>query len=240
MKQYLPFLIECRKRLLLYLLVFSILTCVCCFFSQQIYAGLALPMLKHLTNHQGLLATSVTSPFLVPFKAGLFVALILSIPYFLWHLWRFLLPALYKHERRWLWGALVLGSGLFYIGMAFAYTVVLPLVLRFMVQIAPAGVDVRPDISAYLGFVTQMLLAFGFAFETPILIVLLVLTGLVSRETLQQKRSYVIVVAFVLGMLLTPPDVVSQICLAIPLWILFELGVLLAKFVVKPAERLVD
>ncbi|OGT54583.1 MAG: twin arginine-targeting protein translocase TatC [Gammaproteobacteria bacterium RIFCSPHIGHO2_12_FULL_41_15] len=237
MQHYLPFLLEFRSRVLRYLLVLSVLTCLCCFFSNYIYVGFALPMLHRLPSGQGMLATTVTGPFLVPFKAGLFIAVVLSIPYFLFQVWQFLTPALYKHEKRWLWSVILWGTALFYIGMLFAYFFVLPLIIRFMVNVAPIGVEVRPEIGEYFSFVTQMLLAFGAAFETPIIIVFLVATGLVSLVSLKRQRSYVIVSAFIIGMLLTPPDVLSQICLAIPLWMLYELGLLLAQVVVMTKVR---
>lgn len=221
------YLVEIRKRLLQWLMLVALFFFIFSFEANPLYSLLAQPLLHQLPAESGLLATQVGSTFLVPFKFALIVAFFASIPYLLWHLWRFLMPALYPDERKNIWLLLVLSSGLFYLGVMFAYVVVFPLMFRFLVQMAPIGVEFRPDISHYLDFSMSMFFAFGVAFEVPIITWLVVKLGIFSRDQLKNARPYVIVAAFVLGMVLTPPDVVSQILLAVPIWALFELGLLL-------------
>jgi len=172
-----------------------------------------------------MIAIEVASPFLIPFKLTLFLAFFISIPFVLYQAWAFIAPGLYKHERRLVMPLLASSTVLFYAGAAFAYYVVFPLVFAFFTSTAPEGVSVMTDISRYLDFVLTMFFAFGAAFEVPIVTVLLVWTGMTTRDALRKKRPYIIVGAFVIGMLLTPPDVISQTLLAVPMWILFELGV---------------
>ncbi len=231
MKEAIRYLIELRKRLLRVILVLGIILIAATFFANRIYTWLAIPIMQHLPVGPSLIATSVPAPFLVPFKSALMASVFLTIPYILYELWLFIAPALYKHERKLLWVMLFASTILFYVGVAFAYFLVLPVVFKFFIYIAPQGVEVKPDISLYLSFVIKMFFSFGFAFELPIAIMLLVFTGITTVEKLKQKRPYFIVGAFIAGMLLTPPDVVSQIMLAIPLWLLFELGLWMAKYI---------
>lgn len=225
------FLIELRKRIIRCLFILALIVIITSFFANDIYQFLALPILKHLTAQQGLIATAVPAPFLIPFKSALVASIFLAMPFFLNQLWSFISPALYRNERRLAWVLLFISTLLFYCGIIFAYLLVLPIVFKFFIYIAPAGVEVKPDISQYFSFVMKMFFAFGLSFELPIAIVLIVWTGICSIETLAKKRPYVIVGAFIVGMLLTPPDIISQILLAVPLWLLFELGLRLSRFV---------
>lgn len=223
-------LTELRKRIIHSLLFLAIISFTLFYFSNQLYTLLALPLLKHLAKGQGLIATSIVSPFFVPFQLAFTVSLFLAIPFFLYQLWAFIAPALYRHERKLIWPLLLLSTVLFYLGMAFAYFVIFPIIFGFLTQSAPKGVLISPDIGQYYDFSVRLLFVFGIIFEVPVVTVLLIQTGIVSREKLIQWRPYVIVGAFVTGMLLAPPDVVSQTLVAIPLWILFEVGILLSRF----------
>jgi len=184
----------------------------------------------------------VASPFLAPFKLALLLSVIIAIPVVLYQLWAFVAPALFRHEKRLARPLLFSSVLLFYLGCAFAYFVVFPLVFGFMTRVAPEGVSVMTDISRYLDFVITLFLAFGITFEVPIATIILVATGLVTAEKLAQARPYVIVGAFALGMLLTPPDVISQTLLALPMWVLYELGIIFSRILIaeKPAENETD
>lgn len=235
---FLPFLIELRKRLLSSLLIFLIVFAILFFFANDLYAYLALPLLKQLPAGHNLIATQVTAPFLVPLQLTLLVAFFLTIPVFLYQLWAFVAPALYRHERKQVWILLAASTVLFYAGVAFAYFAVFPLVFKFLTHTVPPGVSVSPDISQYLDFTLQLFLIFGVIFEIPVATILLIKSGVTSRERLITWRPYVIVLAFVLGMLLSPPDVLSQVLLAVPMWLLFEIGIFLAPlFSVKDAQH---
>ncbi len=227
----LRFLIEVRRRLLLSVLVVVALFFILAFFSKDLYHGLALPLLKHLPVGSELIATEVIAPLWIPFKFAMVVAVLLALPFLIYQLWGFIAPALYQKERRLLWPLLLLSTSLFYVGMAFAYFVIFPLLFGFLAQSAPVGVRVAPDISQYFDFTLKLLFVFGFIFEVPIVTTVLVLTGIISRERLIQFRPYAIVTAFIVGMLLAPPDVFSQTLLALPLWFLFEVGVFCTRFV---------
>lgn len=223
-------LIELRSRLLkavfFVLLVFAGLAT----YSNQIYNLIAKPLIAHLPETSTMVATGVASPFLTPFKLTLVAAIFISMPVVLYQLWAFVAPGLYKHEKLLALPLLIFSIVLFYTGVAFAYYVVFPLVFAFLSAAAPQGVAVIPDISAYLDFVLTIFFAFGIAFQVPIATIVVVYTGIVTRRELSKMRSYVIVAAFVIGMFLTPPDVISQTLLAIPIWLLFELGLLLSWF----------
>jgi len=227
------YLIELRKRLLQCVFVVGVVLCVFAFYANSIYHLLALPLLKGLPAGGGLIATSVPAPFLVPFKSAFFAAIYVTVPYWLYHVWMFVAPALYRRERRLVWPLLLSSSLLFYVGTLFAYFAVLPLVFHFFIQVAPVGVEVKPDIGKYFDFIVQLLLAFGLSFELPIAILLVTWSGFTSAEKLAKHRPYVIIIAFVIGMLLTPPDVISQILLAVPLWLLYELGLFLSRIFIK-------
>ncbi len=225
-------LIEVRDRLVKVLAAVLVLL-LCLFpFSNQLYLLLAEPLMRHLPAGTSMIATEVASPFLTPFKLALVCAIFLAMPVALYHLWAFVAPGLYRHERKLVYPLLFTSTVLFYLGMAFAYYVVFPLMFGFFTTTAPEGVAIMTDITKYLDFVLKIFFAFGIAFEVPIATILLVWAGFTTPESLRQKRPYVIVGAFVLGMLLTPPDAISQTLLAIPMWALFELGLVFSKIYV--------
>ncbi len=233
MNDTVSYLIELRRRLILYLLVLGVVFAGLAYFANDVYHIFAIPLLKHLPEGPGLIAISVPAPFLVPFKSALVASIFITIPYLLYQVWCFVAPGLYRQERKLVWLLLITSSILFYCGALFAYFIVLPLVFKFFIAVAPAGVEVQPDIAQYFSFLMRLLLAFGFSFELPVLVVLLNSTGIYPVEKLVKKRPYIILAAFIAGMLLTPPDIISQILLAVPLWLLFELGVFLAKHFVR-------
>jgi sec-independent protein translocase protein TatC len=231
-------LIELRDRILRMFLAILVVFLMLFPFANQIYTFLATPLMVHLPEGTSMIAIEVAAPFLIPFKLVLLLAVVLTIPYTLYQLWAFVAPGLYKHEKK-MAGPLVASSTiLFYLGMAFAYFVVFPLIFAFFTATAPEGVAVMTDISRYLDFVIMLFIAFGIAFEVPIATILLVSMGATTPEKLASKRPYVIVGTFVIGMILTPPDIISQTLLALPMWILFEIGLILSKIMQKrKAER---
>lgn len=222
---FIQHLVELRDRLLRAVIAVAVVFLVLVPFSNTLFTALSGPLLAHMPDDSSMIAIEVASPFLIPFKLTLFLALFIAIPFVLYQLWSFIAPGLYRHERRLVFPLLVSSTLLFYAGAAFAYFVVFPLVFAFFTSAAPEGVSVMTDISRYLDFVLTLFFAFGAAFEVPVVTVLLVWTGMVTQDGLRQKRPYIIVGAFVIGMLLTPPDVISQTLLAVPVWLLFELGV---------------
>lgn len=222
-------LYELRNRLLWIVgSVFAVFICLFPF-ANDLYSYLAGPLMAHLPEGSSMVAIDVASPFLTPFKLVFLVSLVLAIPIIMFHSWAFIAPGLYLHEKRLALPILVSSSLLFYVGMAFAYFVVFPLMFGFFTRVAPQGVAVMTDIGRYLDFVMKIFLAFGAAFEVPIVTLVLVKMNITTPQQLAAKRPYVIVAAFVVGMLLTPPDVISQVLLAIPVWLLFELGLLLSR-----------
>ena len=223
-------LVELRNRLLRSIIFIFVLFFGLAFYANEIYAYLAGPLLKHMPAGSQMIAIDVASPFLTPFKLTLVLSVFLSAPFILYQAWAFVAPGLYRHERRLVLPLLVSSSILFYAGIAFAYYVLFPLLFAFINTTAPAGVTVMTDISKYLDFVLTMFFAFGISFEVPIFTILLVWTGIVSRESLIDKRPYIIVLAFFIGAVLTPPDPVSQTLLAVPMWLLFELGLFFSRF----------
>ena len=226
-------LYELRSRLLWVVgSVFAVFICLFPF-ANTLYTYLAGPLMAHLPEGSSMVAIDVASPFLTPFKLVFLISIVLAIPIILYHAWGFIAPGLYSNERRLMFPILVSSSLLFYIGMAFAYFIVFPLMFGFFTRVAPQGVTVMTDIGRYLDFVLKIFIAFGAAFEVPIVTLVLVVLGVTTPEQLGKKRPYIIVAAFIVGMLLTPPDVISQILLAIPVWLLFELGLLLARIVEK-------
>lgn len=226
-------LVELRDRLLRALLCI-VLVLLCLFpFANDLYAVLAAPLLKHLPEGTTMIATEVASPFLTPFKLALVMSVFVSMPMILYQLWAFVAPGLYKKEKKLVFPLMISSSLLFYMGMAFAYYIVFPLMFAFFHAVAPDGVAIMTDITKYLDFVLKIFFAFGLAFEVPIATILLVWTGFTTPEALASKRAYVIVGAFVLGMLLTPPDLISQTLLAFPMWGLFELGIIFSKLYVS-------
>ena len=222
-----------RNMLLRAMSILAICFIVLTFFQETIYLFVAEPLMKFLPENSSMIATGVASPFLTPLKLSFYAALFLAIPYLIVEIWNFISPGLYRNERLLSVSLSASSIILFYAGMAFAFYLVFPIIFSFFIQSAPSEVAVMTDISQYLDFIITILLAFGFAFEMPILILALIWGGLSSRESLSQARPYVIVGCFVVGMLLTPPDVISQTLLAIPTWLLFELGLLLSRFIKK-------
>lgn len=226
---FLSHLVELRSRMLRTLGALALVTLALLPFANRIYAFLAQPLLKHLPEGATMIATAVTSPFVAPLKLTLFAAFLLTVPFVLYQVWAFVAPGLYQHERRLVLPLLVASTGLFYLGAVFAYYVVFPVVFGFFTAVAPEGVQVATDIAAYLDFVLMMFLSFGIAFQVPVAVVLLIRAGVTTVEAVSGKRAYVILGAFVVGAILTPPDVLSQTLLAVPLWLLFESGLLVAR-----------
>lgn len=229
-------LTELRSRLLRIVLIWLVIFLGLFYFANDLYTFISEPLRAYLPEGASMIATDVASPFLTPFKLALICALFLAMPFILHQFWGFIAPGLYKHEKRIALPLLASSIILFYSGMAFAYFVVFPLVFGFFTSVAPEGVTVMTDISAYLDFVMTLFLAFGLSFEIPVATVLLVLAGAVDVAKLKQIRGYVIVGCFVISMLLTPPDVISQTLLAVPMWLLYEVGILFAG-VLKPVKR---
>lgn len=233
-------LLELRARLLHAVLGVIIVFCSLVYFAQDIYQYLAQPLLQTMPSGSQMIATDVASPFFAPFKLTIVLSIFIAMPYVLYQIWSFIAPGLYRNEKK-LVAPLMLGSTLlFYGGIAFAYFVVFPVVFAFFTSVAPEGVVIATDISSYLDFVLKLFFAFGAAFEIPIAIILLCWTGVTSPNSLRQKRPYVIVGAFVIGMLLTPPDIISQSMLAIPMLLLFEVGIIIASLYHKEDEELED
>ena len=226
---FLSHLVELRNRVL------RMVLCVLVFFGalfpfrDTLYSWLAGPLLAHLPEDSSMIAIDVASPFLIPVKLVLMLAVFLSAPYILYQIWAFVAPGLYGHERRLVRPLLAASIMLFYVGMAFAYFVVFPLVFAFFTAVAPAGVEVMTDIARYLGFVLLLFFAFGIAFQVPVATILLVMMGTTTPEAMARKRPYIIVGAFIIGMVLTPPDAISQTLLALPMWLLFEIGLWLSR-----------
>lgn len=229
-------LIELRDRLLRTVIAVALVFLSLFYFTNDLFTLLARPMIENMLPGASMIATGVVSPFLTPFKFTLALSVFLAIPYVLYEAWGFVAPALYSREKRLIFPLVLSGTVLFYVGMAFAYFVVFPLVFKFLAGVAPEGVAVTPDISHYLDFALKMFFAFGLAFEVPIATVLLIWSGISTAEDLAKNRPYIIVGAFVVGMLLTPPDVLSQTFLAIPMWLLFEAGLVMSRFYTRPAR----
>ena len=225
-------LIELRSRLLKIAGFVLVIFIPLFFFANDLYSYVSSPLRAFLPEGATMIATEVASPFLTPFKLALVLAIFIAIPFILHQIWAFVAPGLYASEKR-LAGPLLASSiVLFYAGMAFAYFVVFPLIFAFFTSIAPAGVTIMTDINQYLDFVLKLFFAFGIAFEIPIATLLLIWSGATTIEKLKEKRAFVIVGCFIVGMLLTPPDVVSQILLAIPMWLLFEAGIIFGDLLV--------
>jgi sec-independent protein translocase protein TatC len=228
---FISHLIELRDRLLRAIIAVLVLTLALVPWAKEIYALLADPLLSALPSGSTMIATDVTGTFLVPLKVTLMAGFLIALPYVLYQMWAFVAPGLYQHEKRLAVPVIVSSFVFFLVGMAFAYFVVFPVAFGFFVGYTPPGVQMMTDIDKYLSFVLTMFLAFGLTFETPVVVVVLVRMGVVSLEKLKAARAYVIVGAFVLGAIFTPPDVISQLLLAIPLWLLYEVGLFLARFV---------
>lgn len=234
---FLSHLIELRDRLLKAILAVLLIFLPLSFYANDIYSFLATPLLKHLPEHSTMIAIDVASPFLTPFKLALVASAFLAVPIILYQFWAFVAPGLYKSERRLILPLLVASTLLFYLGVVFAYFVVFPLVFGFLTTTAPVGVSVMTDITKYLDFILTMFFAFGVCFEVPIFTIVLVWTGFTTPAELSNKRPYVIVAAFVIGMFLTPPDAISQTLLAVPMWLLFEIGLVFSRFFVQSHDE---
>jgi sec-independent protein translocase protein TatC len=230
-ESFIAHLVELRARLL-NAVVAVLLVFICLFpWASDLYTLLAQPLLAKLPKGGQMIATDVTTPFFVPLKVALMAAFLIALPYILYQIWRFVAPGLYAHEKRLVWPLIIASTLLFFCGMAFAYFVVFPVVFGFITASAPQGVAVMTDIDKYLSFVLTMFMAFGITFQVPVAVVLLVRMGFVTVEKLREARPYAVVGAFVIGAIFTPPDVVSQSMLALPLWLLYEAGIVVAAWV---------
>jgi len=226
-------LIELRDRLMRIVLAVLVVFISLFAFSEEIFTYVADPLLALMPEGTSMIATGVTSPFLVPFKLVLLLSVLITIPYTLHQVWGFVAPGLYKHEKSMVVPLLVSSVLLFYCGVAFAYFVIFPILFGFFLGIAPAGVAVMTDIGQYLDFIIAIFFAFGLAFEVPVATFLLIAAGATTPDKLAEKRPYIIIGAFVFGMLLTPPDVISQSLLAVPMWLLFEVGLIMSRIFLK-------
>jgi len=230
-------LIELRDRVVRMVVVVLVVFLALFPFANDLYTAVSGPLRASLPAGSTMISTKPIDPFLIPFKLSLQLAIFIAVPFILYQFWAFVAPGLYRHEKRLVMPLLISSTLLFYLGMAFAYFVVFPLVFSFLAQTAPEGVEVATDMGSYLDFVMTLFFAFGVAFEVPIATIILVWMGITTPASLRQKRPYVIVGVFVVGMLLTPPDVISQTLLAFPMWILFELGIIFSRGFVKAAPE---
>lgn len=229
-RPFLEHILELRQRILKAVLAVLLLFFPLYYFlANDIYTWVAAPLMANLPSGSSMIATEVASPFVTPFKLSMYSALFLAMPFILHQAWAFISPGLYLREKRFAMPLLVSSIVLYYLGMTFAYYLVFPLAFKFFASVTPTGVTMMTDINKYLDFAIGLFLAFGFAFEIPIATFLIVATGLTTTQNLVAKRPYVIVGCFVVGAVLTPPDVISQIMLAVPMWALFELGVLFTR-----------
>ncbi|MGD8173744.1 twin-arginine translocase subunit TatC [Vibrio sp. TRT 21S02] len=230
-------LLELRNRLLKALLAVLVVFVGLIYFSSDIYEFISKPLVERLPEGATMIATDVASPFFTPLKLTLIASVFVAVPMILYQVWAFVAPGLYKHERKLIMPLMFSSSLLFYCGVAFAYFVVFPLVFGFFTAISLGGVEFATDISSYLDFVLALFLAFGIAFEVPVAIILLCWTGATDPQSLREKRPYIVVIAFIVGMLLTPPDMISQTLLAIPMCLLFEVGLFFARFYVRKEDE---
>lgn len=226
---FLEHLVELRSRILRSLAFVAVLFLPIYYFAKPLFTWVAEPLMSRLPEGAGMIATQVASPFLAPFKLAIYTAIFVGVPFLLHQLWSFISPGLYRYEKRFAMPLLLSSVVLFYCGMAFSYFLVFPIVFTFMIEVGITDIPMQTDINHYLDFVMKMFLAFGLAFEIPVATLLLAWSGLTTADGMAAKRPYVIIGCFVLGMFLTPPDVVSQLLLALPMWLLFELGVILAR-----------
>lgn len=226
-------LLELRDRIMKAMIAVFVCFIPCAIYMNQLFTFIAQPLIHKLPAGASLIATSVVSPFMVPFKLAFVVAFVMAIPVVLYQVWAFVAPGLYRHEKKLAVPLLISSVLLFYIGAAFAYFLVFPFMLGFFVGTTPAGVQMMTDMGSYLDFVMILLLTFGLAFEVPIATVLLVWTGFVKIATLTKNRGFVLLGIFILAAFLTPPDAVSQSCMAVPMYILYEIGILMSKILLK-------
>jgi sec-independent protein translocase protein TatC len=230
-ESFMAHLVELRTRLLNSVVAVLIVFVGLFPFASKLYTLLAKPLLSKLPKGGQMIATDVTTPFFVPLKVALMAAFLITLPYILYQVWRFVAPGLYEHEKRLVWPLIIASTTLFFCGMAFAYFMVFPIVFGFITASAPMGVAVMTDIDKYLSFVLTMFVAFGLTFQVPVAVVLMVRMGFVTVAKLREIRPYMVVGSFVIGAIFTPPDVVSQSMLAVPLWLLYETGILVAVWV---------
>lgn len=233
-------LVELRQRLLYSVLAILVIFLGLFYFANDLYTWISAPLTALLPEGTSMIATDVTSPFFAPFKLTLVASAFIAMPFLLHQAWSFIAPGLYKHEKRLAIPLLISSILLFYMGIAFAYFVVFPIIFGFFTSVGPENIAVMTDISSYLNFVLKLFFAFGIVFEIPVATLLLLWSGVVTVKGLKQKRAYVVVGCFVLGMLLTPPDIISQSLLAVPMWLLFELGILLGAILVRKPSELED
>ena len=226
-------LLELRNRLLIIISTIAICALLLTPFANNIYNFLARALLNVLPEGSSMIAVDVASPFLAPFKLILLLSIAITFPVSIYNFWAFVAPGLYKNEKKFVIPILVSSTLLFYLGIVFAYYIVFPLIFSFFTSIAPEGVQIATDISSFLNFVIKIFFAFGLAFEVPIITLIVVIFEISTVESLSKKRPYIIVSSFILGMVLTPPDVISQILLAVPIWLLFELGLFLAYLITR-------
>jgi len=236
-ESFISHLIELRDRLLKAMVALLVVFGVLFYWARDIYSFLAKPLLAELPAGSHMIAVEVAAPFFVPIKVTMFVSLVIALPFVLYQIWAFIAPGLYSHEKKFAIPLVATSTVLFLIGMAFAYFIVFPVVFHFVATFTPEGVEMNTDIQKYFDFVLALFLAFGLAFETPIAVVILTKMGIVSLKKLKESRPYVIVGAFVIAAIFTPPDVVSQLLLAFPIWLLFELGLLISGFIEKPKGK---
>ena len=230
---FLSHLFELRDRLVRALVALAVVFIPTFFFASELYDLLAMPMMRTLPQGSKMIATGVITPFFIPMKIAMMVAFLIALPYILYQAWAFVAPGLYAHEKKLVIPLIVSSTLLFFLGMAFCYFIVFQTVFSFIAGFAPKSITVAPDIEAYFNFVLGMFIAFGVTFEVPIVVVVLVMTGMISVEKLREIRSFVIVGAFVVAAIVTPPDVISQLMLAVPLCLLYEVGIFVARFVEK-------
>lgn len=226
-------LVELRSRLLRIVIGILVVFVAMSPFSNPIYSALAGPLTRHMPAQSSMIAIDVLSPFLTPLKFTLVLAVFITVPWTLYQVWAFVAPGLYQREKRMVLPILISSTLLFYCGMAFAYFAIMPIFFAFITSTAPEGVAVMTDINRYLDFVMTIFFAFGVAFEVPVATVILALAGILSPDAMAAKRPFVIVGAFVIGMLLTPPDVISQTLLAVPMWLLFEVGIFISRLLLR-------
>lgn len=234
---FLSHLIELRDRLLKAFVAVIVVFLPCFYFAPQLYDFLATPLMGALPEGAHMIATGVVTPFLVPVKVAMLVAICVALPVILYQAWAFVAPGLYAHEKRFVLPLVIASTFLFFAGMAFCYFFVFGIVFKFVYSIAPKSIEVAPDIENYFSFVLGMFVAFGVTFEVPIAVVLLVKMGMVTVAKLKEIRPYVVVGAFVVAAVVTPPDVISQIMLAVPLWLLYEVGIIVSMFIESSRQR---
>ena len=230
-------LFEMRDRLLRAVVAILVVFLCAFYFANDIYHFVATPLMQHLPEGSSMISTKPAGTFFTPMKLALMMSIFVAMPFILYQLWAFVAPGLYAHERKLIMPLVITSTLLFYAGMAFAYFVVFPLMFGFFIAVTPQDVAVMTDIGEYLDFILKIFFAFGVAFEVPIATILLVYTGATTPESLAKKRPYIIVGAFVVGMMLTPPDIISQTLLALPMWVLFELGLIASRYFVRMKQE---